>query len=321
MPSRTDTSAPRPPPPSEGWPPFTLPLTDLVAGSAAGSAQVLVGQPLDTIKVRAQTAAVGRFTGPMDVLRQTLRHEGLGGLYKGITPPLVGVAAQTSILFTAFNLSKRLVSPLCPSNLSVSQIALAGGIAGGVNTVLSAPIELVKIRQQSNYDARSASMLSVFNSLRRDVGWKSGVYRGFWITFWREIPAYSAFYAAFEASKRAFAATLHPSSSSSSSSHLDAPASIPIWALMLSGSAGGIANWLASYPLDVVKSRVQLSDEPLARGGIAGSRYIAHQTAHIYRTEGPRAFVRGLSPTLLRAIPAAAATFTTFELVKRFLDA
>ena len=31
-------------------------VNDLVAGSIAGAAQVLVGQPLDTIKTRAQTA-------------------------------------------------------------------------------------------------------------------------------------------------------------------------------------------------------------------------------------------------------------------------
>lgn len=30
---------------------------DLLAGSAAGAAQVIVGQPLDTVKTRAQTAS------------------------------------------------------------------------------------------------------------------------------------------------------------------------------------------------------------------------------------------------------------------------
>lgn len=71
----------------EPWPAFGVPVTDLVAGSLAGGAQVLVGQPLDTIKVRAQTAAAGQFAGPMDVLRQTVRNEGLLALYKGVFGP------------------------------------------------------------------------------------------------------------------------------------------------------------------------------------------------------------------------------------------
>jgi solute carrier family 25 carnitine/acylcarnitine transporter 20/29 len=44
----------------------------------------------DTIKVRLQTSDHARFKGPLDCLTQTLRKEGVRGLYKGATPPLVG---------------------------------------------------------------------------------------------------------------------------------------------------------------------------------------------------------------------------------------
>lgn len=36
--------------------PYTSTINDLIAGSFGGAAQVLVGQPLDTIKTRAQVA-------------------------------------------------------------------------------------------------------------------------------------------------------------------------------------------------------------------------------------------------------------------------
>lgn len=67
----------------EKWPPLAIPFTDLIAGSAAGAAQVIVGQPLDTIKTRAQTSPSGMFKGPMDILAQTVRKEGFFALYKG----------------------------------------------------------------------------------------------------------------------------------------------------------------------------------------------------------------------------------------------
>lgn len=67
----------------EQWPPLAIPFTDLIAGSAGGAAQVIVGQPLDTIKTRAQTSPPGMFKGPMDILAQTVRKEGVLALYKG----------------------------------------------------------------------------------------------------------------------------------------------------------------------------------------------------------------------------------------------
>ena len=46
--------------------------------------------PFDTIKVRLQTAPKSQFSGPVDCLMQTLRKEGVNGIYKGATPPLIG---------------------------------------------------------------------------------------------------------------------------------------------------------------------------------------------------------------------------------------
>ena len=44
----------------------------------------------DTIKVRLQTSQKAQFKGPLECLLKTIRNEGMSGLYKGATPPLVG---------------------------------------------------------------------------------------------------------------------------------------------------------------------------------------------------------------------------------------
>ncbi|KAL1738345.1 mitochondrial carrier domain-containing protein, partial [Schizophyllum fasciatum] len=128
-------------------------------------------------------------------------------------------------------------------------------------------------------------------------GFRRGVMRGYWVTVAREIPAYAGCVRPYEFSKRKFAAAYGPD--------------VPVWALMASGSTGGIAYWLACYPLDVVKSRVQLRAAPPGAG--AGS-YIAAELRAVVRESGVRGLYRGLSPTLLRSIPAAASTFAAFEL-------
>ncbi|KAF5354846.1 hypothetical protein D9756_005585 [Leucocoprinus leucothites] len=222
-------------------------INELIAGSFGGAAQVLVGQPLDTIKTRAQIAPKGMFKGPMDILSQTLRKEGFLALYKGMLSPLLGIAGVNSLLFAAYGTSKRLISPF--PDLSLKQIAAAGAMAGAANAILASPVEMFKVRMQGQYGAATDKRLRVvISEMWRDWGFRKGIMRGYWVTVAREIPAYAGFYSAFEFSKRSFAKKYGDD--------------IPVWALLASGSTGGVAYWLACYPLDVVKSRIQLRAEP-----------------------------------------------------------
>lgn len=51
----------------------------------------------DTVKVRLQTSDATHFRGPLDCVLQTVRNEGVRGLYKGASPPLVGWMAMDSL--------------------------------------------------------------------------------------------------------------------------------------------------------------------------------------------------------------------------------
>ncbi|KZV95640.1 mitochondrial carrier [Exidia glandulosa HHB12029] len=274
-------------------------LNDLLAGSIAGAAQVIVGQPLDTIKTRAQIAPHGQFKGPMDIFLQTVRKEGPFALYKGMLSPLLGIAGVNSLLFAAYAVSKRVVSPY--PQLSLGEIALAGGMAGAINSILASPVEMFKVRMQAQYGLPGDKRLSaVARDMWTEWGFRKGIMRGFWATVAREIPAYAGFYAGFEFAKRKFQRTYGPS--------------IPIVPLLASGSCGGICYWLACYPLDVVKSRVQQ-----AAGPPKGIFYISDELRIIVKEQGAVGLFRGLSPSLIRTIPAAAATFAAYELSREWL--
>jgi len=273
---------------------------DLIAGSVAGAAQIIVGQPLDTVKTRAQISPKGMFKGPMDILVQTVRKEGILALYKGMAAPLIGIAGVNSLLFASYAVSKRIVSPF--PQLSIGQTAVAGGMAGAANAILASPVEMFKVRMQGQYGGKEDQRLrAVFAEVAKD-GFRRGIMRGYWVTLAREIPAYAGFYAAFETAKRRFQKSLGTTN-------------LPVWALVASGSCGGVAYWLSCYPLDVIKSRVQLSkDAP------RGFDYIANEFRAIVRTQGVVGLFRGLTPSLLRSIPAAGATFAAFELTRDFLE-
>lgn len=64
----------------------------------------------------------------------------------------------------------------------------------------------------------------------------------------------------------------------------------PWTGLLVAGGMAGIAGWVATFPLDLVKTRMQSTE--------AGS--LVWTVVHAYRTEGPRVFLRGLAPTVIR---------------------
>ncbi|GAA99125.1 uncharacterized protein L969DRAFT_94303 [Mixia osmundae IAM 14324] len=237
-------------------PPSTA--ASLIAGSFGGACQVIVGQPLDTIKTRAQTSPRGMFKGPLDIATQTIRKEGVLALYKGMASPLIGVAGVNSLLFAAYGQAKHLVSPY--PELSLPQTALAGSMAGAANALLASPVEMFKIRMQGQYGQPTDKKLSkVLSEMWNTWGFRRGIMRGFWVTVVKEIPAYGGFYLAYEFSKRQFQKRHGPSTE------------LPVWALLASGASGGALYWTLCYPLDVVKSRVQLADKPPN-----GANYIAN---------------------------------------------
>jgi len=276
-------------------------LNELIAGSFGGAAQVLVGHPLDTVKTRAKIAPKGMFKGPVDIISQTVRKEGFFALYKGMASPLLGIAGVNSLLFASYGVSRRIVSPY--GQLSLPETSVAGAMAGAANAILASPVEMFKVRMQGQYGgAQDKRLRAVAKEMWSQWGFRKGVMRGYWITVAREIPAYAGFYTAYEFSKRNFTSAYGTQ--------------LPVWALLASGSTGGIAYWLACYPLDVIKSRVQLRETPPTGTPV---QYIAREARTIIAESGVKGLFNGLTPSLIRSIPAAASTFAAFEITREYL--
>lgn len=121
-----------------------------VAGGVAGVAQISSSYPLDTIKTRLQAERDrGKLSGLGNTLVKTLRYEGVRGLYKGMASPVVGVAFLNSFLFAANERLKQLaarVRGVGVGQLTVIDVAIAGGAAGVVQGFAASPVELIKTR-------------------------------------------------------------------------------------------------------------------------------------------------------------------------------
>ncbi|KAH7412936.1 mitochondrial carrier domain-containing protein, partial [Cadophora sp. MPI-SDFR-AT-0126] len=148
-----------------------------IAGIFSGAAKLTVGHPFDTIKVRMQTSTSTTFRTPLDCVVQTIRKEGVRGLYKGATPPLAGWMMMDSVMLGSLAVYRNFLhrtlfsptrsSPFNSRNLDLIQSpesklpvvghGLAGILAGITVSFVAAPVEHLKARLQVQYSPIKAS--------------------------------------------------------------------------------------------------------------------------------------------------------------------
>jgi hypothetical protein len=111
-----------------------------VAGTAGGVALVLVGYPMDTVKVRLQTATSG-LTRPSvgRAVISTFRNEGFLGFYRGVYSPLAGVPPQYALSFGSRGVASKMLEKFDMDPRSHSSVWLSGAISGFASSVC-API-------------------------------------------------------------------------------------------------------------------------------------------------------------------------------------
>jgi solute carrier family 25 citrate transporter 1 len=85
---------------------------DLLAGAIAGSASVLLNNPVDVIKTQLQGLQAEKYSGAVDCFKQILKSEGPMGFYKGVGPRLARVTLDVGLTFAIFNSLKRKIVQL-----------------------------------------------------------------------------------------------------------------------------------------------------------------------------------------------------------------
>lgn len=93
------------------------------------------------------------------------------------------------------------------------------------------------------------------------------------------------------------------------------PPPLRSWAELLSGGIAGLVSQTASYPLEVIRRRMQV-------GGAVGDGHrlkIAETAGKIFREKGWRGFWVGLSIGYVKVVPMAAVSFYVYERGKIWL--
>ena len=179
---------------------------------------------------------------------------------------------------------------------SIGQISAAGFFSAIPMTVITAPLERVKVllqiqgqkHLQPGEKHKYSGASDVVRQLYKEGGIRS-VYRGSAATLARDGPGSAAYFATYEYFKR----RLTPKDESGR------PGSLSLPAVCVAGGAAGVAMWSAVFPVDTVKSRVQTAEGRPSVGGVV---------RELWGRGGIKAFFPGFGPAIARAIPANAAT-------------
>lgn len=256
---------------------------DFFAGCLGGCAGVAVGHPLDTVKVCLQTqdSQNPKYRNTIHCLQSIFAKEGIRGIYRGVTSPLFGVAGINALIFGVYGNTQRWSKD--PDSLRSH--AVAGGTAGFVQSFICSPMELVKSRMQVGDTSKDP--IECVKKIYRNNGLK-GVYRGLGLTILREIPAFSSYFLTYEILTRR---------------NDDLPVST--FSMLMGGGLAGVVSWIIVYPVDVIKSRFQID-------GLTSTKYSSSYDCLVksVKGEGISCLFRGLTPTIIRAFPVNAVTFT-----------
>jgi len=75
-------------------------VKDLVSGTIGGACGIVVGHPIDTVKVRLQVDR--SYKGISDCVQKTLRLEGPTSFFKGVVAPVLGAAPINAVVFATY---------------------------------------------------------------------------------------------------------------------------------------------------------------------------------------------------------------------------
>jgi len=279
-----------------------VPFANLVAGGVAGLCSLVVGQPLDTVKVRLQTMSPIRckttghltlpYSGGVDCLLKTVKGEGVLSLFRGMSALTVFALPRSAIMFYSNSIGRNLVKDKNQSqgNLSIPQI-LFGGIFSQliIAPLLVSPMERVKVILQTNPSVHAGQMACLKHIIQTEG--LCGITRGSFLTLCRDVPSFCTFFLSYEQLR------LYLTAKNGGELSLKHTAAI--------GGLAGILAWAVAIPADNLKSRYQANT-----GSKVGLKQLVMS---LKATGGFKQLYRGAAVILIRAGPTNAATFVGYE--------
>ncbi|XP_034072083.1 mitochondrial coenzyme A transporter SLC25A42-like [Gymnodraco acuticeps] len=280
-------------------------VDSLLCGAFAGAVAKTVIAPLDRTKIIFQVSS-NRFSAKeaFRFICCSYMKGGLLSLWRGNSATMIRVMPYAAIQFTSHDQYKRLLGGYYGYQgqaLPPFTRFLAGSLAGTTAVMFTYPLDMVRARMAVTAREMYSNIMHVFMRISQEEGIRT-LYRGFTPTIMGVIPYAGITFYTFETLKK-----IHAEKTKRPQPH-------PHERLAF-GACAGLIGQSASYPLDVVRRRMQTA-------GVTGSAYVTvlGTMRAIVTQEGViRGLYKGLSMNWLKGPIAVGISLSTFDITNDLL--
>ncbi|KAH6762045.1 Mitochondrial substrate carrier family protein [Perilla frutescens var. hirtella] len=292
-------------------------VPQLLAGGIAGAFSKTCTAPLARLtilfQVQGMHSDVAILSKPC-IWREALRivnEEGVRAFWKGNLVTIAHRLPYSSVSFYAYEQYKRILRSVPGledhgghSHGDTFVHFVGGGLAGMTAASATYPLDLVRTRLAAQRNViYYHGIRHALHTIYRDEGF-FGLYKGLGATLLGVGPSIAISFSVYESLR------------SSWFSHR--PDDSTVLVSLACGSLSGIASSTVTFPLDLVRRRMQLE-------GAAGRARVYNTGLfgtfkHILRSEGFRGVYRGIMPEYYKVVPGVGIVFMTYETLKKLLS-
>lgn len=291
----------------------------LVAGGIAGIFAKTFVAPADRVKILFQVHSSKKFT-ILNAVRESVsivNKEGVPALWRGNWATVLRVFPYAGIQFLTFDMYSAYLKGTRPAKADERYVPefwrlqgerlLSGAMAGATSVAVTYPLDLVRARMAvQQLDPTAAGNIGVVNTFRsivREEGYY-GLFRGMKPTLIGILPYAGFAFLGFHWMK--------------SSVERIKQREILWWERLLCGSLAGLTAQSMSYPLDMVRRRMQ-TERVVFADTREVSRYesINGTLSMIRKSEGFRGLFKGLTMNWLKGPLAVGISFAANDYIRR----
>lgn len=270
----------------------------LVAGGGAGVVSRTATAPLDRLKVLLQVQASSQNRiGIASGFKMMVKEGGVKSLWRGNGANVVKIAPESAIKFFAYEKAKKLLGA-DDKQLGVSERLTAGAMAGVASQTSIYPLEVLKTRLALRRTGQYRGLFHAAYVILTTEGVRS-FYRGLFPSLLGIIPYAGIDLAIYETLKNLYL-----------NYHKNQSADPGVFVLLACGTASSTCGQLASYPLSLVRTKLQA--QARSKDATGGDNMVS-VFKRILQEDGPRGLYRGLAPNFMKVAPAVSISYVVYE--------
>uniref|UniRef100_A0A6Q2XIF2 EF-hand domain-containing protein n=1 Tax=Esox lucius TaxID=8010 RepID=A0A6Q2XIF2_ESOLU len=264
----------------------------LAAGAMAGAVSRTGTAPLDRMKVFMQVH--GSVTNKISLVggfKQMIKEGGFSSLWRGNGTNVLKIAPETAIKFMAYEQGGK---------VQTHERFMAGSLAGATAQTAIYPMEVMKTRLTLRKTGQYSGMFDCAKKILKREGVKA-FYKGYIPNILGIIPYAGIDLAVYESLKNAWLAR-----------YAKDTANPGVLVLLACGTISSTCGQLASYPLALIRTRMQ------AAASIEGMEQVSMNrlVRKILEKEGFFGLYRGILPNFMKVIPAVSISYVVYEYMR-----